>query len=104
MPKLVTFADQLRKAVGATDLTPYALAKRAGLTRQAVSNRLAGERQPNWETVQRLAAALGLDYRWFADPAIQAEVAAAPPAKGRGRPAKDEPATKPEAGRKRPTK
>jgi transcriptional regulator with XRE-family HTH domain len=96
MPK-VTFAVRLQRAIVAAGLTPYALAKRAQLSKQAVSNLLAGERQPNWDTVQRLAAALGLDCRAFADPDITAEVAAAPPAKPRGRP-------RSEAGEQTPAK
>jgi transcriptional regulator with XRE-family HTH domain len=46
---------ELRKAAG---LTQCALAKRAGVTTQAVTFLEEGERKPTWETVERLAAAL----------------------------------------------
>jgi transcriptional regulator with XRE-family HTH domain len=101
MPKAVTFAARLQEAIDGVGLTPYALAKRARLSKQAVSHLLAGGGQPNWETVQRLAAALGLDCRAFADPGIVAEVADAPPAKGRGRPAAVSTPAKKTAGRRK---
>jgi transcriptional regulator with XRE-family HTH domain len=89
MPKTLTFADRLQAAIAEAKTTAYAVAKRSGLTKGGLSNLLNGSRQPNWDTVQRLAAALGLDCRAFTDPGIVTEVKAAPPAKGRGRPRAD---------------
>jgi transcriptional regulator with XRE-family HTH domain len=56
-----TFARRLRELRVAAGLSQYELAKRAGLTSQAI-NRLEGRegRDPSWSTVQRLARALGL--------------------------------------------
>jgi transcriptional regulator with XRE-family HTH domain len=86
------FADRLQKLRDAAGLSQYALAKRSGITKQAVSRLEKGERDPNWETVQRLALALGVDCRAFTDPDLQLPEAA-PPGKP-GRPRKE---TQPEA-------
>jgi transcriptional regulator with XRE-family HTH domain len=56
---------RLREAAG---LSQYALAKRSGLSKQALSNLEMGAREPSWLTVQRLALALGVDCRKFTDP------------------------------------
>jgi transcriptional regulator with XRE-family HTH domain len=68
-------------------LSQYALAKKSGLSRQAVSNLEAGNRESTWQTVQLLAAALGVDCTSFLDPNVK------PPeeerARPRGRPKKD---------------
>jgi transcriptional regulator with XRE-family HTH domain len=62
-----TFADKLRQLREARGLSPGELAQRAVLTRQALYGLEAGKHDPNWRTVQLLAAALGVDYGAFAD-------------------------------------
>ena len=64
------FAGRLRELREAAGLSQYALAKRSGLTKQAISRLEHGTRDPAWETVQRLALALGVDCRSFGDPSI----------------------------------
>src|SRR5689334_16011576 len=81
-----TFACRLRSLRDKAGLTTYALAKRCGLTKQALYRLESGSSEPTWATVQRLAVALGVDCRAFVDPAIvQPAVEPAPP---RGRPRK----------------
>jgi transcriptional regulator with XRE-family HTH domain len=57
--KRPTFAALLLKLMEEKSLSAYRLAADAGLTRQAVAKLLAGS-APSWETVQRIAAALGV--------------------------------------------
>lgn len=80
------FADRLRAEREKTGLTMYALAKRAGVTKQAVARLESGESQPTWETVQRIVKALGISCEALADPTIG--VADDSPPARRGRPAK----------------
>jgi transcriptional regulator with XRE-family HTH domain len=87
------FAQRLRKQREAAGLSQYALAKRSGLSKQALSNLEAGSREPTWQTVQLLAAALGVDCRSFVDPALKPPEAE--PMKPRGRPRKDSGQSKP---------
>jgi transcriptional regulator with XRE-family HTH domain len=47
-------------AVRASDQTPYAIAKGAGVARSQLSRLLSGERGLNSETIERLAHYLGL--------------------------------------------
>ena len=49
------FSTNLQKAVTDTGLTPYALAKKIGVDRQAISRLLKGDRDPNLSTVIRIA-------------------------------------------------
>jgi transcriptional regulator with XRE-family HTH domain len=65
--KRVTFGETLARLRAAAGVSQYALAKMTGLTHQAVSYLEAGERQPTWDTVQRIARALGLSCEAFAD-------------------------------------
>jgi transcriptional regulator with XRE-family HTH domain len=60
-----TFADCLRKLREKAGLTTYALAKKAGLTKQALYRLEQGGNKPTWDTVQALARALDLDCRAF---------------------------------------
>jgi transcriptional regulator with XRE-family HTH domain len=69
--KLPAFAAQLARLREGAGLTQYALAKKSGLTKQAISRLEMGTRDPGWETVQRLALALGVDYGAFADPEVR---------------------------------
>jgi transcriptional regulator with XRE-family HTH domain len=90
------FADRLQELRDAAGLSQYALAKRSGITKQAVSRLEKGERDPNWETVQRLALALGVDCRAFTDPDLQLPEQAPPgkPGRPRKQPPVEEPTTK----------
>jgi transcriptional regulator with XRE-family HTH domain len=65
------FADLLRQQREAAGLTQYALAKLSGLSRATLSALEMSEREPSWETVQRLAAALDVACEVFKDPGIQ---------------------------------
>jgi len=90
MAAKICFADRLQALLDASGMTAYALAKRAGLSKQAVSRLLAGTPDPAWETVQRLARALGTDCTAFADDEL--EMPEETPARPRGRPKKEAPA------------
>jgi transcriptional regulator with XRE-family HTH domain len=95
-----TFTRQLVALREAAGLSQYELARRSGLTKQAISRLEQGNQGPAWETVQRLALALGVDCRAFADPALQLPADTEP--KRRGRPPKSaaEPARPARRGRK----
>jgi transcriptional regulator with XRE-family HTH domain len=82
------FADCLRSLRMAAGMSQYALAKRSGLSKQALSNLELGAREPTWATVQRLAAALGVTCQQFEDPALSVPMEETP-ARGRGRPRKE---------------
>lgn len=86
---MAAFADRLTAVRERAGLSQYALAKRSGVSKQALSLLELGEREPNWETVQRLALALGVDCREFVDPALTLPPEG-PPAR-MGRPPKAEP-------------
>ncbi len=103
MSKAKGFADRLRELREATGMSQYALARKAGISKQAMSHLEAGRNDPSWETVQRLALALGVDYEALADPGLTlpevkpAKMGRPPKAKGeeeppkkRGRPRKGE--------------
>lgn len=81
------FAKKLRQAREAKGLSQYGLAKSAGLSKQAVSSLELGVNDPSWDTVQKLAAALGVDCTAFAGDVTIPE---SEPAKGRGRPRKEQ--------------
>ena len=49
------------------DLTQIQLAQAAGMHRQGIAKLEGGERSPTWDTVQKLAAALGVDCTAFQD-------------------------------------
>lgn len=68
MSAFATKLKQLREQAG---LSMYALAKQSGVSKQALSRLELGINEPAWETVQRLALALGVDCRSFTDPGIQ---------------------------------
>jgi transcriptional regulator with XRE-family HTH domain len=65
------FADRLRELREAAGLSQNALARRSGLSRQALSRLELGRNEPAWVSVQLLALALGLDCRAFADPGLR---------------------------------
>lgn len=80
------FACRLREERERSGLSQYALAKMAGLTKQALSRLELGEREPNWKTVQLLAHALGVSCETFVDPSVKPP--ATLPSAPRGRPRK----------------
>jgi transcriptional regulator with XRE-family HTH domain len=82
-----SFARRLLDLREAAGLSQYELARRAGLTRQALSLLELGEREPSWTTVQRLAAGLKVDCRSFVDENLSSPPEQ--PAKLRGRPRKE---------------
>lgn len=80
------FARRLEELRSNAGLTQYALAKRAGVSKQAISRLEMGVNEPAWETVQLLALALGVDCRVFTDPDVSIpEPPADPPKRGRPR-------------------
>jgi transcriptional regulator with XRE-family HTH domain len=64
------FAGVLRRLREGAGLTLSALARKSGVTKQALSKLERGMNGATWDTVQRLALALGVDYLAFADPAV----------------------------------
>lgn len=50
----------IASAVKASEQTPYAIAKGSGIARSQLSRLMSGERGLNTETVEKLAAYLGL--------------------------------------------
>src|SRR5262245_24469836 len=100
-----TFADRLRAMLTESGLSQYALAKRSGLSKQSLSALLLGGRDPSWDTVQRLAIALGVDCRAFANPNLTIPNEETAPGPGRPRKELAEPPTEtPKRGRGRPRK
>ncbi len=78
------FAGRLRELREAAGLTQLQLAEQAGLTEQGLGQIERGRRQPTWETVCRLAAALGVSCEAFvrpggANPASEAQAVLARP-------------------------
>jgi transcriptional regulator with XRE-family HTH domain len=69
--KRETFGAVLLRLRRAAGMSAYELAKRSGLTRQAISFLETGDREPTWDTVQRVAKALGLDCSAFEDEALE---------------------------------
>jgi transcriptional regulator with XRE-family HTH domain len=94
------FAGRLKDLREGAGLSQYALAKRSGLSKQALSNLELGAREPTWETVQRLALALGVDCRAFVDPGLT--LPPERPATGRGRPPKHKAESAPRPGQPAP--
>ena len=80
-----SFAEKLRAIRERKGVSQYALAKRSGLSKQALSRLEAGAREPSWNTVQRLAAALGADCRDFMDAGLELPDVEEPRPKGRPR-------------------
>jgi transcriptional regulator with XRE-family HTH domain len=63
----VSFAQRLRELREAAGLSQYELARRSGVSKQALSKLEKGERQPSWETVRKLARALDVSVAAFDD-------------------------------------
>jgi transcriptional regulator with XRE-family HTH domain len=82
------FARLLEALRDRVKLTKYALAKRAGLTHQALSHLESGLREPSWSTIRRLRQALGCSFEDLDDGSIAIPDEAESAPKPRGRPAK----------------
>jgi transcriptional regulator with XRE-family HTH domain len=95
---VASFADRLIAVRAKAGLSQYALAKRAGLTKQALSLLESGGNDPRWETVQRLALALGVSCDAFRDPELTLPPQG--PLPRMGRPPKAKPAEQAPASRK----
>lgn len=68
-PKSTAFGRRLRELREAAGLSQHALGEKAGIAYQTIAKYERGENIPNWETVEKLADALGAkmdDFR--ADP------------------------------------
>ena len=89
------FAKRLKELREKAGLTQGELAEKTGLSRGGLANLEQGLRGPAWETVQRVAAALGVDCTAFQIP--PGETTVMEPT-SRGRPAKNK------AGKKPPSK
>lgn len=57
---LGTISGQLKQAIVASGLTPYAIAKAAGVSPGMITRFMAGDRGLNIETIDKLATALNL--------------------------------------------
>jgi transcriptional regulator with XRE-family HTH domain len=66
------FARRLRELRKTAGLSMYRLAKLARLSNQAIGYLEEGTRDPSWDTVQKLAAALKVSTEEFRDPGIVA--------------------------------
>jgi transcriptional regulator with XRE-family HTH domain len=93
MSETYSFAARLRELRGAAKMTQHELAERSGLHRQVIAKLELGDNQPTWITVQKLAAALGVDCAVFLDPSLQEP--ASVPTRQQGRPKKGEAEEKP---------
>jgi transcriptional regulator with XRE-family HTH domain len=80
-----TFAAKVARVREQAGITSYRLAQLSGLSKQTLSQLEAGTSQPSWETVQRLALALGVSTEVFRDSGLRLEEA---PIGQRGRPRK----------------
>jgi transcriptional regulator with XRE-family HTH domain len=94
------FAGRLKSLREKKGLSQYALAKQAGLSKQGISKLELGEREPSWETVQLIAAALGVNCTAFTDPALELPEQGPAPARGRPRKAAEDLAPKKRKGAK----
>jgi DNA-binding XRE family transcriptional regulator len=83
-----SFAGKLQGLREAAGLSQYALAKRSGLSKQALSQLELGQREPSWATVQSIAGALGVSCMEFIDPDIYGRAQRGEVPRPRGRPAK----------------
>jgi transcriptional regulator with XRE-family HTH domain len=92
------FARKLTEFREAAGVSTYRLAQLTGITRQALALLESGRRVPTWDTVQRLALALGVDCTAFIDPGLQ--LPEAQPPKKAGRPRKATEPDRPERKKK----
>lgn len=97
--EVVAFKDRLRELREAAGLTQYALAKKAGISKQAMNRLENGSNQPTWDTVQLLATALGVSTEVLRTDGGAAQGVPAP--EPQPQPPAEKPARKP-TGRKKP--
>ena len=83
------FARRLEELRTKAQMSPSDLARRSGLSKQALSHLELGRREPTWDTVQRLALALGVSANEFADPSVRLPDSASSPPRGRPRTKKE---------------
>ena len=60
MIPMMDMSDQVRQAIRNCGMTQYAIAKATGITKGALSRFMAGERDMNLRTLQRIAPAIGV--------------------------------------------
>ncbi len=65
MKRAKPFARRLKELREKAGLSQAELVQRSGVSKQAVSNLELGNRKPTWETVRRLARALGVSVAAF---------------------------------------
>lgn len=65
-----TFAKLLADLRGKTGLTKYALARKAGVTHQAISHLEGGKREPSWTMIRQLRLALGCRFEDLDDGSV----------------------------------
>ncbi len=63
--KETTWAGVVQRLLDETGLTPYRLAKLAGLTQVGVLGVKNGHRTPSADTLERMLFAAGLDWEWL---------------------------------------
>lgn len=82
----------------------YALARKTGLTDQAIHDLEGSDRMPTFDTARRLAAVLGVTLDWMASQLPPVELPEPVPARPRGRPRKIDAKPAPKRPRGRPRK
>ncbi|WP_439622349.1 helix-turn-helix domain-containing protein [Gemmata sp.] len=75
----VTFAQRLKELREAAGMTQYRLAQTSGLSKQTISQLEKGTNEPSWDTVRKLARALGIATDDFDTASDQAEPDDTPP-------------------------
>ena len=60
MISVMTFSDQVRNAIKSSGMTRYMIAKESGLTSGALSRFMAGDRDMNLRTLDKLASVIGV--------------------------------------------
>ncbi|WP_439628911.1 helix-turn-helix domain-containing protein [Gemmata sp.] len=85
-----SFGERLKQLREELGVTQYALAKKSGVTAQAISKIEQGDRDPGWSTVVKLAHGLGVSVAEFDE-----SVDAAEPAEPNDEPPPPPPAKKP---------
>ena len=54
------FSDQIRRAIRTSDMTQYAISKKSGLSRGGISRFMAGDRDMNLRTLDKLSPVLNV--------------------------------------------
>jgi transcriptional regulator with XRE-family HTH domain len=83
-----TFGKLIEDARQGKGWSVYALARKAGLTDQAIHDLEGSDRMPTFDTARRLAVALGISLDWLASQLPPVELPEAEPSRPRGRPRK----------------